>query len=72
MCKRLHSKLVLKEIGIKKDENTVPWTYVSNDLNEEKIVETFYEKKELQKTNQKQLRIEVIKRKGVKLYVKWK
>ena len=33
---------------------------------------SFYEK-ELQKTNQKEFRIEkVIKRKGIKLYVKWK
>ena len=52
--------------------NTVPWTYVINDLNYEKIIRTFYEK-ELQKTNQKELRIEkIIKRKGAKLYVKWK
>ena len=43
-----------------------------NDLNGEKILESFYEK-ELQKTNQKEFRIEkVIKRKGNKLYVKWK
>ena len=57
---------------IKKVKNIVPWTYVINDLNGEEIVGTFYEK-ELQKTNQKELRIEkVIKRKGDKLYVKWK
>ena len=55
---------------IKKVKNTVPWTYVINDLNGEEIVRTFYEK-ELQKTNQKVLRIEkVIKRRGDKLYVK--
>ena len=43
-----------------------------SDLNGEKIAGTFYEK-ELQKTNQKEFRIEkVIKRKGDKLYVKWK
>ena len=37
-----------------------------------KIIGTFYEKK-LQKTNQKEFRIEkVIKRKEDKLYVKWK
>ena len=48
------------------------WTYVINDLNGEEIVGTFYEE-ELQKTNQKELRIEkVVKRKGNKLYVKWK
>ena len=57
---------------IKKVKNTVPWTYVINDLNGEEIIGTFYEK-ELQKTNQKELRIEkVIKRKGNRLYVKWK
>ena len=57
---------------IKKVKNTVPWTYVINDLNGEEIVGTFYEK-ELQKTNQKEFRIEkVIKRKGDKLYVKEK
>ena len=48
------------------------WTYVFNDFNGEKIVETFH-KNELQKTNQKEFRIEkVINRKGDKLYVKWK
>ena len=52
--------------------NTVPWTYVIHDLNGEEIIGTFYEK-ELQKTDQKEFRIEkVIKRKGDKLYVKWK
>ena len=57
---------------IKKVKNTVPWTYVVNDLNGEEITGTFYEK-ELQKTNQEQFRIEkVIKRKGDKTYVKWK
>ena len=48
---------------IKKVKNTVPWTYVINDLNGEEIIGTFYEK-ELQKTNQQGFRIEkVIKRK---------
>ena len=57
---------------VSKIKNTVPWTYVINDLNGEEITWTFYEK-ELQKTNQKEFRIEeVIKRKGDKLYVKWK
>ena len=57
---------------IKKVKNTVPWTYVVNDLNGEAISGSFYEKN-LQKTNQKEFRIEkVIKRKGDKLYVKWK
>ena len=57
---------------IKKVKNTVLWTYVINDLNGEEIIGTFY-KKELQKTNQEEFRIEkVIRRKGNKLYVKWK
>ena len=54
---------------IKKVKNTIPWTYVINDLNGEEIIETSCEK-ELQKTNQKEFRIEkVIRRKGDKLYV---
>ena len=45
---------------------------VINDLNDEEITESFYER-ELQKTNQEEVRIEkIIKRKGDKLYVKWK
>ena len=41
-------------------------------LNGEEIIGTFYEK-ELQKTNQEEFRIEkVTRRKGDKLYVKWK
>ena len=57
---------------IKKIKSTVPWTYVINDLNGEEIIGTFYEK-ELQKIDQREFRIEkVIKKKGDKLYVKWK
>ena len=57
---------------IKRIKNTIPWSYVINDLNSEEIIGTFYEK-ELQKTNQEEFRIEkVIKKKGNKLYVKWK
>ena len=57
---------------IKKVKNTVTWTYVINDLNGEEIMGTVYEK-ELQKTSQEEFRIEkVIKRKGDKMYVKWK
>ena len=57
---------------ISKIKNTVPWTYIINDLNGEEIIGTFYEK-ESQKTNQKEFRIEkVLKRKGDKLCVKWK
>ena len=55
-----------------KVKNTVPWTYVINDLNDEEITGTFYEK-ELQRINQEEFRIEkVIKRKGDKINVKWK
>ena len=51
---------------IKKIKNTVPWSYVINDLNGEEITGTFYEK-ELQK-----IRIEkVIRKKCEKLYFKW-
>ena len=58
----------IHQIGLKK----FPWTYVTNDLNDEEIIGTFY-KTESQKTNQKEFRIKkVIKRKGDKLYVKWK
>ena len=52
---------------IKEVKNTVPWTYVINNLNGEEIVGTFYEK-ELQKASQEEFRIEkVIKRKGKKI-----
>ena len=57
---------------IKKIKNTVPWTYVINDLNGEEIIGTFYEN-ELQGTSQKEFRIEkILKKKGDKLDVKWK
>ena len=53
-------------------KNTVPQTYVINDLNGEEITGSFY-KKELLKTNQEEFRIEkVVKRKGDQLNVKWK
>ena len=55
---------------ISKIKNTVPRTYVINDVNDEEIIGTFYEK-ELQNTNQKEFRIEtVLKKKGDELYVK--
>ena len=58
---------------IEKIKNIVPWLYVFvfSDLNREEIVGTFY-KKELQKTNQKEFRIEKVKREKDKLYDKWK
>ena len=72
LLKDIHLNGVNKFLLLKKIKNTVPWTYVISDLNGKEIVGSFYEK-ELQKTNQKELRIEkVIKRKGNKLYVKWK
>ena len=54
-------------------ENTVAWTYVISYLkNEEIIVGMFYEK-ELQKWKQREFSIKKeIKRKGNKLYIKWK
>ena len=64
---RFEEVFLIKNIKI-----TVSWTYVINDLNGNKIIGTFYEK-EPQKTCQEEFRIgEVIKRKGDKLYVKWK
>ena len=56
---------------INKVQKTVPWTYLINNLNGEKIQGSFYVK-ELQKNNQNEFRMEkVIKKKGDKLYVKW-
>ena len=57
---------------VSKINDTFPWIYKISDLNSEKIAGSFYEK-ELQKTSQEKIRIEkIIKRKGDKLYVKWK
>ena len=57
---------------IKEINKTVPWTYVINDLSGEEIIGTFYEK-EFQKIDRHELRKKkVIKKKGNKLYVKWK
>ena len=57
---------------IKEVKSTVPYTYIINYLNGEQMIGTFYEK-ELQKANQEEFRIEKgIKKKGNKLYVKWK
>ena len=57
---------------IKKIKNTVPWIYVINNFNGEEIIVAFYEN-ELQKTKQNEFMIEkVIKKKGDKLYDKWK
>ena len=57
---------------IKKVKNSIPWTNVINDLNGTEIIGTFFEK-ELQKTNQREFRTKkVIKKKGDKLFIKWK
>ena len=44
-----------EDFVIKNVTNTVPWKHVINDLNDEKIMEIFYEK-ELQKQTNKDLR----------------
>ena len=50
-----------------KVENTLPWTYVINDLNGEEITGAFYDE-ELQKPNQKEFRIDkVINKKGLSI-----
>ena len=55
---------------IKEVKNAVPWTHVISDLDGEKIIGTFCGK-ELEKTIQKEFRIEkVINKKGDKLCVK--
>ena len=61
-----------QDFVVSKIKNTIAWTYVINDLSDEEIVENFC-KRELQETSEKEFRIEkVLKRKGIKLYVKWK
>ena len=44
---------------IKEIKYTVPWTYVINDLNNEQVTGTFYEK-ELQKIDQQEFRTEKV------------
>ena len=49
---------MVKEVFvITKVKNTVLWRYVISDLKDRKVFGMFY-KKELQKTNQKELRVE--------------
>ena len=65
-------KIDLKRFSRLKNLKTLCRGHVTSDLKGEEIAGKFYEK-ELQKTNQKKFKIEkVIKRKGDKLYVKWK
>ena len=56
---RLYSKLFLRSFCVKEIKNTVPWTYVINDLNGEEIIGTFHEKV-LQKIDQQEFRIEKV------------
>ena len=57
---------------IKEVKNTVPWTYVIEDLNGREIIGKFYEK-DLEKAHQTEFRIEkLIKKKSNKIDVKWK
>ena len=55
---------------IEKVKNTVPWTYVTEDLNGKEIVVKFYEKY-LQKKNEAEFTVKkIIKVKGNEFYVK--
>ena len=57
---------------ITKINDTVLWTYAISELNSEPINGSFFEN-ELQQTSREKFRIEnLLKRKGDKLYVKWK
>ena len=57
---------------IQKDITAVQLTYVIKDFIWEQLVITFYER-QLNKANQKIFRIgKIIKKKGNKLYLKWK
>ena len=49
---------------VTKVKNTVPWTYIVNDLNGEETIGSFYEK-EMQKTSQEEFRIEKVLKKKV-------
>ena len=61
-----------EDFVVSKIKNTVLWSYVASNLNGEKFAGSFYEN-ELQKTCQEKSRIKIaLKRKGDKLYVKWK
>ena len=70
ICAKGYTPNWSKDIFVTKEvKNTVPWTYVISDLNDDEIIGTFYET-ELQKTNQQTFKIEkVIKTKGNKVYV---
>ena len=57
---------------VKKVKNTVPWKYVTGNLNGEEMVGTFSEKKLKEQIKKKLIVEKVVKRKSSKLYVKWK
>ena len=57
-----------KFLWLNKLKNTVPRAYVISDLKGEKIVGTFY-KNQLQKTNQREFRVEKIVRIKAKNYM---
>ena len=61
-AKRYSPNLAEEVFIIKKVKNTVPWTYIIMDLNDEEILGTFYEKG-LQKANQKDIRITKVTKK---------
>ena len=64
----VHRTINMKPIEVTSDS----YAEYNDHLNGEEIKGSFYEK-ELQKTNQKEFRIKkMLKRKGDKLYVKWK
>ena len=63
---------MVRSLLLVKLKKTVPWTYVISYFNGEEINGSVHEI-ELQRINQEKFRIEkVLKRKGDKLYVKWK
>ena len=73
----LKKKIIKKTTKKDYKKTTVLLTYLINDLSGEEIVGAFLQKKKkerkMQKANQKEFRIEkLIKKKGAKLYVKWK
>ena len=53
---------------IRKVKNTVPWMYIINDLNGEKIVGTFH-KNQLQKTNPNQKKDLELKKESTTSYM---
>ena len=66
-------RIGLKKILWLKKLKTLFHRHVISEINGEKIIGIFCKKKNCIKTNHKEFRIEkVIKKKGNKLYVKWK